>query len=112
MNAFTATNVVVDIVGYYSTPGATPLDCVNTATNDVVVGPGQFSATAANFCPATYSQIGVNCLASAFSNIQLIGYGADNVGAFNAAGDCQGINNSGGNVTLHMSLRCCRVPGH
>jgi hypothetical protein len=111
VNAFTATNVVVDIVGYYTQPAATALDCVQGAagtTENVSTSVRDWFATT-NGCPAGYTMVSVSCQAG--GDYQLLGQGGG--GAFSTSlGNCWG--HYSGSSTANVTARgvCCRVPGH
>lgn len=107
---FAQSDYVVDIVGYFSPPQATPLDCISTGT------PSSFtiSANSTNFfnnpaCPTGYKAVTPYCwTASAGVYSQGSGYNA------NAAGNptfCSWQNTTASNQTVFGGNVCCRVPG-
>src|SRR5438552_16898698 len=60
--AFTGTNVVVDIVGYYSAPAATALVCSQTAKTTVsIANLGNVNFNVAATCPAGTTEVSLNC---------------------------------------------------
>ena len=60
VNAFSATNVVIDVVGYYTQPQATPLDCITVNANSGTIVPGG-SATVSALCTTGYQITGGGC---------------------------------------------------
>jgi hypothetical protein len=108
VNAFTSTNVVVDIVGYYTQPAATALDCV-TQTNTGTIPTG-FSFLNAASCPAGYTRTAIACEtgpAAPAPNVSIAEVG------FHGVGYCSFDNFSGSPVSTAVTVtRCCRVPGH
>jgi hypothetical protein len=109
VNAFTATNVVVDIVGYYTQPAATALDCVTTAENIAtmnvstgVANPGFFNSVTAPACGAGYTETATYCRG---------GFVNDWIAVVGSFGTCYG-NTNDNTHTISASKRCCRVPGH
>jgi hypothetical protein len=101
-----ASDVVVDLMGYYAAPVATALDCLTTAnTTTVVVSGNSFSLDAAA-CPAGYTSVSVNCRTSTFNSVNYASVGVNTGGS-----QCQGTNTSGGSITMNVSQQCCRVPG-
>jgi len=111
VNAFTATNVVVDIVGYYSAPAATALACSQTAKTTVSIA----TSTSINFnvaatCPAGTTEVSLNCRGeSSFSGTEWLQVGQRQT---SATGDCQGFNASGITQNYTGTRTCCGVPGH
>ena len=113
VNAFTATNVVVDIVGYYTAPAATALDC-NT---QVVHGPGTADVAnntskflAAPSCAAGFSVVANACH---YDGANVAGLYLQEVSVF--FGDCYFFNATGSaknSDDMAAEVRCCRVPGH
>jgi hypothetical protein len=107
---FAQSDYVVDIVGYFSPPQATPLDCVSTGT------PQSFtiSANSTNFfnnpaCPTGYKAVTPYCwTASAGVYSQGSGYDANVTGN---ATFCSWQNTTASNQTVFGGNVCCRVPG-
>jgi hypothetical protein len=111
VNAPTAAQVVVDVVGYFTAPQATALQC----SNQVAAGTAGTVANNATFsvslpaCPAGYTRTGAGCN---------VGFGSFGVQLFEISpqvwGDCIWRNTSGGNIDrsdYSAESMCCRVPG-
>ncbi len=99
--SFAQTHLVIDIVGYYINPQATPLDCVDTTPVAVTVAAGATSNAVANTCPSGYSQTATNCESSTWQMPFV----------FFKGGVCSAQNNSVGSASLRASRTCCRIPG-
>ena len=107
---FAQSDYVVDIVGYFSPPQATPLDCISTGT------PASFTiaANSTNFfnnpaCPAGYKAVTPYCwTASSGVYSQGSGYNANGVGN---ATFCSWQNTTASSQTVFGGNICCRVPG-
>ena len=56
-----ATDVVVDIVGFFDTPEATPLQCTETTPQVVSVAGGATTVVTPTACPTDYTSIAANC---------------------------------------------------
>jgi len=95
-----AVHYVIDILGYFSPPQATPLSCYYTSWNQQTVGNGANFDLYAFACAAGYTALDTVCQATNW--IQYVHVGL---------GQCAGRNNSGGNATMSASRNCCRVPG-
>lgn len=110
VNAFTATNVVVDVVGYYTQPAATALQCtvVNSAVTAV---PNNVWTSIDATCPAGYSATG----GGFDTNEGTLGYPGvwtTNLPASSTTWRTWVDNQTGGNRNIFTSVQCCRVPGH
>jgi hypothetical protein len=102
VNAFSATNVVVDIVGYYTQPAATALDCT-TAQVSGSAPPGD-SGLDLPACPSGYAKTGGFCYGSALSpGVYQLDTGPNVCWTRNL--------NGSGSVTTNAVTVCCRVPG-
>ena len=111
VNAFTGTNVVVDIVGYYSAPAATALVCSQTAKTTVSIATaGVINFNVAATCPVGTTEVTLNCRGeSSFGGTEWLQVGQRQSGA---SGDCQGLNASGITQNYTGTRTCCGVPGH
>lgn len=68
--AFGTTNVVIDVVGYFMAPQATPLDVTNTQSAFTSVpDDGVAFVISAPACPATYSVVSTNCFVTADEDV-------------------------------------------
>ena len=110
VNAFTPTNVVVDIVGYYTQPASTALECTQVYSGDVVI-PNN-SATSANAaCPTGYTLTGGGFYISEGSLGVVNDWlwtsfpSSSNIWTTNYSNQT-GSNRNGGSYAV-----CCRVPG-
>jgi len=99
--SFAQTHLVIDIVGYYTNPQITPLDCVDTTAVAVTVAAGATANAVSSACPGTYSQTSTNCESSTWQMPFVYFKG----------GVCSAQNNSGATATLRASRTCCRIPG-
>lgn len=95
------THVAADVVGYFIRPGATALQCVETANTDLTIAAGGTGNAVAPACAAGYTQTSTNCESSTWQMPFV----------FFQSGTCSAQNNSSGNATLRASRTCCRVPG-
>ena len=95
------THLVIDIVGYYINPQATPLACLDTTPTVVTVAAGATSNAVGSACPAGYSQTATNCESSTWQMPFV----------FFKGGVCSAQNNSAASASLRASRTCCRVPG-
>jgi hypothetical protein len=94
-------HVVADIVGYYSKPVATALDCVTTASTTVAVAAGNTNIASAPACAASYTSTGLYCNTN---SSDLLAY------AF-VGNTCAAKNTGAASQNLIVSQRCCRIPG-
>lgn len=92
---------VVDVVGYYSAPEATALECQSTALASTSVAAGATANVSAANCPTGYTQTTTNCESSSW----------DMPFVFSNGGVCSARNNGASAATLRASRTCCRVPG-
>jgi hypothetical protein len=110
VNAFTGTNVVVDIVGYYSAPAATALDCTRTLDTSQSIPNGLGNLlTSAQACATGYTMTGGGC--AWLGNALAVYVAKVELSAGNAI-RCAYNNFSGVTQTAFMETRCCRIPGH
>jgi hypothetical protein len=98
---FAATHLVGDLVGYYTRPEATALQCVDTAKTAVNVIAGGTANAFAPACATGYTPTATNCESSSWQ-MPLV---------FTSSGACSAQNNGASGATLRASLTCCRVPG-
>jgi hypothetical protein len=101
-----ATEIIVDVVGYYSKPVATALECtvVNSEIFSVPVGFSNFHYTTST-CAAGYTAVSAYCYNQTNPDIYLTGSGT-NGGAW-----CgwRSFAPTAANVT--QGTNCCRIPG-
>jgi ribosomal protein S8E len=102
-------HVVADIVGYYSKPVATALECVNTATKSTLIYANSPLVVGANFCAAGYMTTSAHCETNE-PGVYLSGSGMNGnnplAGAF-----CRFFNSTGSQQITYTSSTCCRIPG-
>lgn len=94
-------HLVADVVGYYITPQATALQCVDTADTVISVNAGATANAVAPACAAGYTQTATNCESSTWQMPFV----------FFSGGTCSAQNNSASAASLRASRTCCRVPG-
>ncbi|HRP35987.1 MAG TPA: hypothetical protein PLI48_08915 [Gammaproteobacteria bacterium] len=99
--SYAQTHLVADVVGYFTNPQATALQCISTATSNTQVNAGATSNSVAPACPAGYTQTATNCQSSTWQMPFV----------FFTDGVCSAQNNSAVSATLRASRTCCRVPG-
>jgi len=100
--SFAQSHYVVDIVGYFDSPRATPIACVNTTLNVTSVAAGTTAnLTATGVCPAGYGAVGLNCESGSASMPLLSVSGSI----------CSARNNGGSAADLRAGRRCCQIPG-
>jgi hypothetical protein len=118
VNAFSATNVVVDIVGYYTPPGSTPLSCTTVQLAGVgtanVPNNTEVDFPTAAACPAGFGGTSISCQYSGSSpaGLALTQVGPPPPSGFFA---CIWRNQTG--LTLDRNrffttTACCATPGH
>lgn len=100
--SYAQAHYVVDLVGYFDTPRSSPVECVDSATNNVVVAAGATASVVATAtCPTGYGAASVNCESD----------GWDMPLVYASGGTCSAKNNGGTTATLKAGWRCCRIPG-
>lgn len=104
LSIFSTSNVEVvgDVVGYYSKPVATALECVETAnTNLVIAASGGTGNAVAPACAAGYTATSTNCESTSWL-MPIV---------FFQSGTCSARNGDTVSQTLRASRTCCRIPG-
>jgi hypothetical protein len=92
--------VIADVVGYYSKPVATALECVDTTVTSVVIAAGNQANAFGLACPAGYTRTATNCTSNWPMPI-----------VYSNFGTCSARNNGTVSETLGASSTCCRIPG-
>lgn len=101
---FASSNFVADIVGYYSPPTVTALDCTTVSSATTNVAAGAYVSLPVINCPATYTPMSLSI--SAGENVLVAdSYTAGQAGQIFVRS--LSVNAQG--VTAKMN--CCRVPG-
>jgi hypothetical protein len=98
---FAQSHFVVDIVGYFSAPQATALQCVQSGLATVDIPAGGSATVFAPTCPAGYAKTSTGCDTTSTSAYLTI----------SAIGGCQARNTSASLQQLTAQSTCCRVPG-
>lgn len=95
-------NYVVDIVGYYDAPHATPLQAT-TATANTTIATGTDGAVFYASCPTGFTKTGGFCYgAESHANAFLLETGAN---------ACVFRNGTGADLSITAVTQCARVPG-
>lgn len=93
---------VIDVVGYFDRPRASPIECVNSATNTTTVNAGATANLVASAtCPTGYGATALNCESTSWE-MPLV---------FMSGNVCSAKNKGTTQATLKAGLRCCRIPG-
>lgn len=110
-------HVIIDIIGYYVPPQATPLDCVREHTTfiaPVFSGSGR-TFNSGTVCRTGYTFTGSGCYA--FNNDVYVEstatYSSTPTTGYQSGGQayCSVVNYSGAPKTVYQDTFCCRVPG-
>lgn len=104
LSIFSTSNVDVvgDVVGYYSKPVATALDCTTVAGVSTPLPASSVNTFApAPNCASGYTKVGVLCGTSTNAN-RILG---------TTLGGCFSANNSASPATVISDSVCCRIPG-
>jgi hypothetical protein len=104
---FAQTHLVADIVGYYTEPQATRLDCIEQTSSNVVVAANGFTTAVTDACPAGYALTGGGCSMSEFAGRVVTTRSLPAEGTHFCAFANEGAITSVG--TAYAS--CCRTPG-
>jgi hypothetical protein len=97
-------HVVADIVGYYSKPVATALNCTTVSGTPTSVAAGVYASLPTLFCPANFTPMSLSI--SAAENVLVAdSYVAGNAGQIFV----RSLSASAQNVTA--KLQCCQIPG-
>jgi hypothetical protein len=104
-----AAHYVVDIVGYFSPPQATNLQCTQTAIQEFTIAAGASDFFNNSLCPTGYHEVMPYCYTS-IAGVNSAGSGVNS----NTAGlstFCAWHNTTGVSRTVYGGSICCRVPG-
>jgi hypothetical protein len=103
-----STHVVVDVLGYFARPSATPLDITVVSTPLTTLTPGQLQTLTTPFCPSDY-------VATGGGWEETINGSGPMVDDFGPVGDnrwkCTFINESSSNMSVQCRAVCARIPG-
>lgn len=106
---FAQSDYVVDIVGYFSPPQATNLQCTQTALQSFTIAAGASNFFNNPLCPAGYHEVMPYCYSSD-AGVNSAGSGV-NSNTAGLATFCAWHNTTGGSRTVFGGSICCRVPG-
>ena len=98
--ASSQTDVIGDIVGYYSNPRGTAFACNFPTENTLVVAPGQIGRLAFPVCPYNANGATPYCTTN---GLDMVTYGGSN--------ECAMKNEGATSATITTGRRCCGVPG-
>jgi len=101
---FSASDFVVDVVGYFAAPRATALSCVDTAYATTTIVSGGTGEATAPACPTGYTATHIDCQSNSWS--MPIVYST-----LKGGGLCGARNGGASSAVLSAARRCCRVPG-
>ena len=107
--SFAQTHLVADVVGYYTNPQATQLNCTNTGIISQSIGANEIQYFDNPSCPVGYTATTPYCY-SGTAGVYSQGSGFIN----NSAGGptyCAWQNTTGSAQTIYGGNVCCRVPG-
>lgn len=102
--SYATSDYVVDIVGYFAPPRATPLSCLDTSYSTINIAAGGTGQATAPACPTGYTSVHLDCESGSWS--MPIVYSTQKGG-----GLCGARNAGTTSATLSAARRCCRVPG-
>lgn len=106
---FAQSDYVVDIVGYFSPPQATNLQCTQTSLQSFTIAAGASTFFNNPLCPAGYHEVMPYCY-SGDAGVNSAGSGV-NSNTAGLATFCAWHNTTGGSRTVFGGSICCRVPG-
>jgi hypothetical protein len=107
---FGQAHFVVDIVGYFSAPTATALECTQTFTTAQIAAFAAFDQVIPS-CPTGYSLVGAGCRTPGFDDANWAVNGLYQISPTTIGGFCSGRNKTDGPITVEGVGRCCRTPG-
>ena len=112
-NLFTSatTHFVADVVGYYSKPVATALDCTAVSDGNTTVPASiALQSVTAPFCDAGYSKTATSC---SFFGTQLVVRRTEtsSLDATGATSSCTYDNPAPTAQNVFITSTCCRIPG-
>ena len=108
--SFARAHYVVDVVGYFAPPAATPLDCNHTFATRSVAANATFDLAIPN-CAAGYTLVGAGCRTPGFADADWAINGLYRVSSTALGAYCSGRNKTAGTITVEGVASCCRVPG-
>lgn len=106
---FAQSDYVVDIVGYFSPPQATNLQCTQTSLQSFTIAAGASNFFNNPLCPAGYHEVMPYCYSSD-AGVNSAGSGV-NSNTAGLATFCAWHNTTAGPRTVFGGSICCRVPG-
>ena len=106
---FAQANYVVDIIGYFSPPQATNLQCTQTTLQSFTIAAGASTFFNNPLCPSGYHEVMPYCYSSD-AGVNSAGSGV-NSNTAGLATFCAWHNTTAGSRTVFGGSICCRVPG-
>jgi hypothetical protein len=104
INATQSTEVIGDLVGYYSRPRGTNLNCSNPPEATLLVAPGELGRVAIPACATTNSYSGGSSTPYCSTDgLEMVTYGS--------SGQCAMKNMGATSATITAGRRCCGIPG-
>lgn len=103
-------DVVGDVVGFYSRPAATALQCVNTELKFTSIPANSSLSVSANACPTGYTVTGASC-DSTSTALFILGSGTGGTTSGVTGAFCKFMNTSGASQNSYTTATCCRIPG-
>jgi hypothetical protein len=100
------TELVGDVVGYYSKPVATALECTDSGSFQIILNGFDGFLYASASCPTSYSATAPYCYNNNVANVSSTGGGTNGVLTF-----CSFRNLSGASASVFVGATCCRIPG-
>lgn len=102
---FAQAHFVADIVGVFSPPSTTPLQCTTVAGTSAVIPANAVTAVNGPDCPSDYTRTATLCQGSpgfGYAGVSLVS---------SASGSCHWDNATANSVRVVANSQCCRVPG-
>ena len=105
---FAQSHYVIDIVGYFAPPQATPVQCMQTSVSTESIPAGLAAFYLAPACPTGYQSVSVGCwsVAGVYSTGSSLGFTRPDNRA-----SCGWHNTTGAARDVNAAAVCCRVPG-
>ena len=105
--SYAQSHYVADIVGYYSRPQGTGLDCVSLQSSPITIPANSIGNVSGPACGQGYTAAGVECEGEPTAGLRLITLG----GNFSEERRCTWSNTNNQGKQAWVYTTCCRVPG-
>lgn len=105
-----ATDVVVDVAGYFSASPARALDCQQLRSDLVTVAAGSTATAVSPVCPTGYLATGGGCNSDVYpssTGLYFFGFGVTTTQRYG----CSARNQAAAGTNISADVVCCRVPG-